>query len=151
MKFCNDSRVTQFGPNPPIRSTVEIGKALKKQGQVISLEQFSAPVLLFGALNPTDLYSFASSQIGSLLAYDKTHNSQLLTTLQEFLNLRGNLEGTARILNLSVSGFKYRLLRIEAITGQDLKDPQACFNLQLALNILQLVGEELIYQNHNSK
>lgn len=126
------------------KKALEIGKSLNKQGQVISLEQFSAHVLLFSALNPTDLYIFATSQIGSLLAYDKTNQTQLLPTLQEFLNLRGNVEGTARSLNMSVSGFKYRLQRIQEISGQDPKDPQACFNLQLALNILQLVGEDKI-------
>ena len=124
------------------KKALEIGKSLNKQGQVISLEQFSAHVLLFSALNQTDLFNFATSQIGSLLAYDKTYQTHLLLTLQEFLNLRGNVEGTARSMNMSVSGLKYRLQRIEEITGQDPKDPQACFNLQLALNILQLVGED---------
>lgn len=124
------------------QKAIEIGKALKKQGQVFSLEQFGAHALLFSSLNPKDLYRFAAGQIGSLLAYDETYKTQLIPTLQEFLNHRGNVERTARIMNMSVGGLKYRLQRIEEITGQDLTDAQACFNLHLALNILQMAGKD---------
>ena len=47
-------------------------------------------------------------------------------------------------MNMSISGLKYRLQRIEDITGQDPKDGQAFLNLYLAMNILQLVGEDKI-------
>jgi sugar diacid utilization regulator len=126
------------------QKAIEIGKALNKHGQVISLEQFGAHALLFSAINPKDLYSFATSQIGALLAYDGTYQAQLIPTLEEFLNHRGNIEGTARTMNMSISGLKYRVQRIEEIAGQNLKDSKACFNLQLALNIMQLAGKDQI-------
>lgn len=123
---------------------IEIGKTLRKQSQIISLDQFGAHALLFSAFNPADLRRFAHAQIGSLLVYDVTYQAELLPTLQEFLNNRGNVEKTARSMNLSISGLKYRLQRIEEITGQNPKDPQASFNLQLALSILQLMGKDEI-------
>lgn len=126
------------------KKALEIGKTLRKQSHVISLEQFGTHALLFNALDPKDLYQFATNQIGSLLAYDKTYQTQLMPTLQEFLSHRGNVEGTARTMNMSISGLKYRLQRIEEITGQDPKEGQAYFNLHLAVNILQLVGEDKI-------
>lgn len=126
------------------QKAIEIGKALNKHGQVISLEQFGAHAMLFSAINPKDLYNFATGQLGALLTYDETYNAQLTTSLQEFLNNRGSIEGTARYMNMSVSGLKYRIQRIEEITGQSLKDSKACFNLELALNILQLAGTEQI-------
>lgn len=126
------------------QKAIEIGKALNKHGQAISLEQFGAHALLFSAINPKDLYRFATSQLGTLLIYDETYQAQLIPTLQEFLSHRGNIEGTARNMNMSISGLKYRLQRIEEITGQKLKDSQACFNLQLALNIVELAGRDQI-------
>lgn len=126
------------------QKAIEIGKALNKHGQAISLEQFGAHALLFSAINPKDLYKFATSQLGALLAYDETYQAQLIPTLKEFLNQRGNIEGTARTMNMSISGFKYRIQRIEEITGQNLKDSQACFNLQLALNIVELAGKDQV-------
>jgi sugar diacid utilization regulator len=124
------------------QKAIEIGKALKKQGQVISLEQFGTHALLFSALNPSDLLHFATSQIGSLVTYDETYQAQLIPTLQKFLSNRGSVEETSKTMNMSISGLKYRLHRIEEITGQDPKDFQACLNFQLALNILQLAGQD---------
>jgi len=129
------------------KKALEIGKTLKNQSQVISLEQFGTYALLFKTLEPQDLFHFAASQIGSLLSYDKTYQTQLIYTLQVFLNHRGNVEGTARTMNMSISGLKYRLQRIEDITGQDPKNGQAFFNLFLAINILQLVGEDKILKS----
>jgi len=126
------------------QKAIEIGKALKKKSKVISLEQFGAHSLLFSAINPTDLHRFATEQIGPLFKYDETYQTQLIPTLQNFLNHNSNIEGTARSMNLSASGLNYRLQRIAEITGQDPKDSQACFNLHLAIKILQLVGEDII-------
>lgn len=126
------------------QKAIEIGKALNKQGQAISLEQFGAHAMLFSAINPNDLYNFATGQLGALLAYDEAYQAEMIPTLQEFLNHRGNIEGTARSMNMSISGLKYRIQRIEEIAGLTLKDSQACFNLQLALNILQLAGKDKI-------
>jgi purine catabolism regulator len=126
------------------RKALEIGKILKNHSRVISLEQFGTHALLFSALDPKDIYHFATNQIGALLTYDETYQTQLIPTLQEFLSHRGNVEGTARTMNMSISGLKYRLQRIEDITGQDPKEGQAFLNLYLAINILQLVGEDKI-------
>jgi len=124
------------------QKAIEIGKALKKQGQVISLEQFGTHALLFSALNPSDLLHFATSQLGSLITYDETYQAQLIPTLQQFLSHHGSLEETSKIMNMSLSGLKYRLHRIEEITRQDPKDFQSCLNFQLALNILQIAGQD---------
>lgn len=124
------------------QKAVEIGKALKKEGQVISLEQFGTHALLFSALNPSELLNFAINQIGSLITYDEAYQTELLLTLQKFLSHQASTEETSRIMNMSLSGLKYRLHRIEEITGQNPKNFQACLNFQLALNILQLVGKD---------
>lgn len=126
------------------RKALEIGKILKKHSNVISLEQFGTHALLFSALNPKDIYNFANNHIGALLEYDDSNQAQLIPTLQEFLSHRGNVEGTAKNMDMSISGLKYRLRRIKEITGHDPKDGQAFFNLYLAINILQLVGKEKI-------
>jgi len=126
------------------QKAIEIGKTLKKEGEIISLEQLGVHALLFGSMNPEDLYNFAAGQIGALLKYDENHQAQLIPTLYEFLNHHCNVERTARSMNISISGLKYRLQRIEEIIGQHPKDPQISFNLQLALNILQIAGKEIL-------
>jgi purine catabolism regulator len=123
------------------KKALDIGAYMITEGQVRSFEQFRVHALFLSTLKPAELYDYARSQLGALLDYDDKHRTELLKTLQEFLYLRNNLEGTARSLNMSVSGLKYRLQKIELILGRDLGDYKVSFDLQLALIILQLFGE----------
>lgn len=123
------------------KKALEIGAYMITEGQVRSFEQFKVHALFLSTLKPAELYNYARSQVGALLDYDKTHHTELLKTLQEFLYLRNNVDGTARTINMSVSGLKYRLQKIEKIIGYELKDYKVSFDLQLALIILQLFGE----------
>lgn len=124
------------------KKALQMRKFLNKKDQVLSLEQFKTHALFLSTMNPAELYTFATNQIGSLLAYDETHQTELLSTMSEFIYLRGNVEATAKRINMSVSGLKYRLERIEEVTGHDLKDHRVCFDLQLAIIALDLFGED---------
>lgn len=123
------------------KKALEIGSYMITEGQVFALEQFKMHTLFLSTLKPEELYAYANEQLGSLIEYDRKHQSELIKTLQEFLYLRNNIEATARSLNMSVSGLKYRLKKIEKIIGYDLKDHKICFDLQLALIVLQMFGE----------
>lgn len=123
------------------KKALEIGEYMITEGQVRSFEQFKVHALFLSTLKPADLYNYAREQLESLLTYDEKHGTDFLKTLQEFLYLRNNVEGTAKTLNISVSGLKYRLQKIEKILAHNLKDYKVCFDLQLALVIMQLFGE----------
>lgn len=123
------------------KKALEIGEYMITEGRVRSLEQFSVHALFLSTVKPADLYNYAREHLGRLLAYDRKNGSELLKTLQEYLYLRNNVEKTARSINLSVSGLKYRLQRIEKIIGLELNDYKVSFDLQLALVIMQLYGE----------
>ena len=123
------------------KKSLEIGAYMITEGQIRSFEQFSVHALFMSTLKPAELYDYARSHLGDLLDYDETHHTGLLKTLQEFLYLRNNVEKTARSINMSVSGLKYRLKKIEKIIGLELMDYKVSFDLQLALIILQLFGE----------
>ncbi len=123
------------------KKSLEIGEYMITEGQVRSLEQFTVHALFLSTVKPSELYNYARAHLEKLLVYDKEHGSELLKTLQEYLYLRNNVEKTARAINLSVSGLKYRLKRIEKIIGLELNDYKVSFDLQLALVIMQLYGE----------
>ncbi len=123
------------------KKSLEIGTYMITEGQVRSFEQFSVHALFLSTLKPAELYNYARSHLGALLDYDEKHGAELVKTLQEFLYLRNNIEKTARTINMSVSGLKYRLRKIEKIIGLELQDYKVSFDLQLALIILQLFGE----------
>lgn len=123
------------------KRALEIGEYMITEGRVRSFNQFRIHALFLSTLKPKELYDYAREQLEALLIYDREHGTELLKTMQEFLYLRNNVEGTARAINMSVSGLKYRLKKIEKILGIDLSDYKICFDLQLAFIILQLFGE----------
>ena len=123
------------------KKALEIGEFMITEGQVRSFEQFKAHALFLSTIRPQELQKYAKGQLDKLLEYDRAHKTEFLKTLQEFLYLRNNIEGTAKSINMSVSGLKYRLKKIERIIGAELRDNKVSFDLQLALIILQLFGD----------
>ena len=123
------------------KKALEIGEFMLTEGRVRSFERFRIHALFLSTLKPDELKKYARSQLSRLIDYDSSHKTELVKTLQEFLYLRNNIEGTAKSLNMSVSGLKYRLKQIERILGVELRDNKAGFDLQLAMIILQLFGE----------
>ncbi|MGO8961735.1 MAG: PucR family transcriptional regulator [Streptosporangiaceae bacterium] len=76
--------------------------------------------------------SFATGWLGTLIQYDSVHGLQLVATLGTYLDCGGSYDATANALSAHRSTLKYRLRRIREVSGHDLGDPDARFNLQLA-------------------
>jgi purine catabolism regulator len=78
---------------------------------------------------------FVNEMLGPLLAYDRQHRSELLPTLQAFLEQGGNCRQAAQALHLHPNTVRYRLSLVEKICRVDLRSPSVRFNLQLALRL----------------
>jgi DNA-binding PucR family transcriptional regulator len=72
-----------------------------------------------------------------LAEYDAARQTQLLTTLEQFLSHGRSSASTARALTVHVNTLRQRLERIEAITGLEL-DAQDLLALQLAIKLARL-------------
>lgn len=66
--------------------------------------------------------------------------SELLTTLEAYLENGGNAQETARTLHIHRSTLYYRLDRIHALTGSDLGNGAARNDLHAALRVARLAG-----------
>ena len=71
--------------------------------------------------------------IADLDTYDEDQNKQLLETLEAFLECGGSLKDASERLFVHRNTLTYRLERIEAYTGLDLRDTQTQTNLFVAL------------------
>jgi MEDS: MEthanogen/methylotroph, DcmR Sensory domain/PucR C-terminal helix-turn-helix domain/GGDEF-like domain len=76
---------------------------------------------------------FVAEWLGPLLAHDERRSQKLLPTLAAYLDAGAAQQATADALGVHVSTLKYRLGRIEAVTGRDLSAPDVRFQLQVAL------------------
>jgi DNA-binding PucR family transcriptional regulator len=66
------------------------------------------------------LRSFADRLLGPLAEYDRRHSAELLPTLRSFLACDGSWSACASRMYVHVNTVRYRIGRIEAITGRDL-------------------------------
>ena len=66
------------------------------------------------------LRSFTERLLGPLADYDARHNAELLPTLRSFLACDGSWSACAARMYVHVNTVRYRIGRIEALTGRDL-------------------------------
>lgn len=77
--------------------------------------------------------AFASTLLGPLEQHDSRRGSELVATLEAYLQLGGALAQAAERLNIHRNTLSYRLGRIADLTGRDLNDPATRFLMQAAL------------------
>ena len=66
------------------------------------------------------LRSLRDRLLGPLREYDDVHNAELMTTLTAFLACDGSWSACASRLYVHVNTVRYRIGRVEALTGRDL-------------------------------
>ena len=66
------------------------------------------------------LRSFRDRLLGPLAEYDARRGAELLPTLRSFLACDGSWSGCASRMYIHVNTVRYRIGRIEALTGRDL-------------------------------
>ena len=76
--------------------------------------------LLLASVPRPVLRSFRDRLLGPLAEYDTRHNAELLPTLKSFLACDGSWSACASQLYVHVNTVRYRISRIEALTGRDL-------------------------------
>ncbi|MFQ5961200.1 MAG: PucR family transcriptional regulator [Candidatus Methylomirabilales bacterium] len=74
----------------------------------------------------------------ALATHDKSHGSQLLETLEAYLNSGGTATAAARQLNLHRNSLSYRLRRIEELIDVDLSRARDRFELYAAIQAFRM-------------
>ncbi|GAA2129172.1 PucR family transcriptional regulator [Glycomyces algeriensis] len=79
--------------------------------------------------------AFRTRVLDPLLEYDARHRSDLLPTLRRFLECDGSWRQCAASLHLHVNTVRYRMRRVEELTGRDLRNPLDRMDLALAVSL----------------
>ncbi len=118
-------RVGTAGPAPAAAPAVS----------VVTSDEVASHELLLASVPGSVLRSFRDRLLGPLLAYDERHRAELLPTLREFLACSGSWNACAATLYVHVNTVRYRIRRIEELTGRDLSclDDQVDFFLALRI------------------
>jgi DNA-binding PucR family transcriptional regulator len=102
---------------------------------VVTSDEVASHELLLATVPASVLRSFRERLLGPLVAYDDGHRAELLPTLREFLACSGSWNACAAKMYVHVNTVRYRIRRIEELTGRDLSrlDDQVDFFLALRI------------------
>jgi len=108
----------------------------------LAFEQTGAYRLLLSAMseNPAELQRFYAETVEPLVAYDEQYETDLMRTLEAFLEADGNVAGTAQRLFTHRHTIYYRLERVRDLSGLDVSSSDGREKLSLGLKSMRVLG-----------
>ncbi|MBI3648473.1 MAG: PucR family transcriptional regulator ligand-binding domain-containing protein [Actinobacteria bacterium] len=99
--------------------------------------------LLLSMADPDALRAFADSMLAPLDAYDREHNGELILSLQAFLQHNARWETAAAQLFVHRHTLRYRMRKVEELTGRDLASSFDRMEFWLALRARDLLSAQV--------
>ncbi|MEI7624996.1 MAG: helix-turn-helix domain-containing protein [Actinomycetota bacterium] len=108
----------------------------------LAFEQTGAYRLLLPAMseNPEELERFYSETLEPLISYDDQYGTDLVQTLEAFLDCDASIAKTAQRLYTHRHTIRYRLERIRDLTGLDVGSSDGREKLSLGLKSMRVLG-----------
>jgi DNA-binding PucR family transcriptional regulator len=124
-------------------NVAEAGPGEEDDGpSVLAFEDTGAYRLLLPAMSEdaAELQRFYAETIAPLVAYDEQYETELVQTLETFLDADGNVAGTAQRLFTHRHTVRYRLERVRDLTGLDVSSTDGREKLGLGLKAMRVLG-----------
>ena len=111
----------------------------------LSFEETGAYRLLLPAMSedPGELQRFHEETVAPLVAYDEQYETELVHTLESFLEADGNVAKTAEKLFTHRHTIRYRLDRVQELSGLDVGSTDGRERLSLGLKAMRVLGVAL--------
>ncbi|WP_049570903.1 PucR family transcriptional regulator [Nonomuraea sp. SBT364] len=104
-----------------------------RDGGVVTSDEIYTHALLLATVPGDVRRSFAGHLLGPVLDYDARHQSELVPTLRAFLDCAGSWNACAERMHVHVNTVRYRVKRVEDLTGRDLSTMTDRVDFYLAL------------------
>lgn len=105
-------------------------------GGVVTSDEIYTHALLLATVPGDIRRSYADRLLQPLIDYDRTHQSDLVRTLTTFLDCTGSWNACAERLHVHVNTVRYRIRRVEELTGRDLTTMSDRVDFFLALQAM---------------
>ncbi|MGH3228397.1 MAG: PucR family transcriptional regulator [Streptosporangiaceae bacterium] len=138
---CRDPREVARSYAQAQRTTQTL-KRLGRASTVSAFGDLGILRLLLQVPDLSELRSFAADVLGKLAVHEQEHKSEYLTTLACYFRENNSPQRASRILHVHPNTVAYRVKRIEEITGLRLDNYTDRLIAQVALEILDALGEE---------
>ncbi|WP_272476260.1 PucR family transcriptional regulator [Baekduia alba] len=110
--------------------------------RAMAFDDTGAYRLLLSAMSedPAELQRFYAETIEPLVAYDEQYETDLVVTVEAFLDADGNVAGTAQRLFTHRHTIRYRLERVRELSGLDVGSTDGREKLSLGLKAMRVLG-----------
>ncbi|HEX4033635.1 MAG TPA: helix-turn-helix domain-containing protein [Solirubrobacteraceae bacterium] len=143
-----------IGRSRPVSDPLELARAADEallaanvaegdqEHRVLAFEETGAYRLLLSAMseNPAELQRFYAETVEPLVAYDEQYATDLVATVEAFLDADGNVAGTAQRLFTHRHTIRYRLERVRELCGLDVGSSDGREKLSLGLKAMRVLG-----------
>jgi sugar diacid utilization regulator len=122
------------------RLAVNVGEAEGRP--LLAFEDTGAYRLLLPAMSddPAELERFYAETIKPLSDYDEQYETELVTTVEAYLDNDGNVAATAKQLFTHRHTIRYRLERVRELCGHDVSSTEGREKLGLGLKAMRVLG-----------
>ena len=123
------------------QSALQVSQRLGETGAIATFDDMGVYKLLLGALeeDPEEVRNFYDETIARIEVYDKQHNTDLVGTLEAYLANNRSVAATAEALFTHRHTIRYRLGRINDLTGLDVHRSEDQEKLSFGLKVMRLL------------
>lgn len=109
---------------------------------ILAFEETGAYRLLLSAMSedPAELQRFYAETVEPLVVYDEQYETDLVSTVEAFLEADGNVAATAQRLFTHRHTVRYRLERVRELSGLDVGSTDGREKLSLGLKAMRVLG-----------
>ncbi|NIJ12329.1 sugar diacid utilization regulator [Saccharomonospora amisosensis] len=123
------------------RRTVEVTRRMGRTGVAVAFEDLGIHRLLLQVADPEQLREFAREVFGGLTAGGRGNAADYLTTLGCYFRANNSPQRASQVLHVHPNTVTYRVRRVEELTSLDFGSYRDRLLAQVALEILDAVGE----------
>jgi len=119
---------------------LDLGERLFGPGRLTPLQDLGVYQLLLALEHQPVLHEFYRTTLGPLVEYDEQKRTDLVDTLEAYIEAGSSPSETAHRLHLHRNTVLYRLRRIRELLGRDPDEPEERLQLHLALRARVVLG-----------
>ena len=120
------------------REALQMGQSLNREGGVTHFNDLGVYRYLYKIARMDDLRDMYQDQVARIATYDRRKGTDLLDTLETYLECAGNLTKTSNRLFVHRNTLIQRLERLQSLCDIDLQERSNWLTLQVAIKVYKL-------------
>lgn len=129
------------------KRAAEFAEQLGRKGEIVHFNDLGILGILFEAKNFESMKDYCDRYLGTLIEYDNANKKELIHSLQVYLDNESVIQAAAEQLHVHYNTLRYRINRIEEITGLNLTNPQHKLNFRISLMIYNLIKSRQVNES----